>query len=260
MRIETALNQSRKLLKFANELNESENLIYSPTRTNISEIINNCSEVINLMSHKLNIQPEAINVKNENFSSAKPSLYKTAIDKYAHVLRFMASQQYEIDAVRDCLKFLWDWFNTRILLNKTYANSEFKTSPVRFRKIIYSLVINYGYHYENNVMDMFATEFDNWKSEVGISEYVTSKCATDALTYKIEKNTAPEYANLTAVILWDLLIDCGLDELCDSDLLASTSLSKNGVWNKTESLNPDVLNNYSDYKTNPDILKKLGLQ
>lgn len=117
----------------------------------------------------------------------------------------------------------------------------------------------YGYHFEHNSVPICQQQFDEWVSELGKSQKITTQCATPWQAYQIEIQDDPQYANLTAVVIWDVLMDTSLKQLCDKRIVEDSCLSESGVWNKTEKLNPDVLDRYMDYKIHPDILSTIRL-
>jgi elongation factor Tu len=76
--------------------------------------------------------------------------------------------------------------------------------------------------------------------------------------YVLSKQMNKEYANLTAVVLWDILLENGLDELCSIEP-RDVYPRATEIWERVDKANADVLDLYINYKDDPSILELLNL-
>lgn len=183
---------------------------------------------------------------------------KKIVVNYKECLYNMYNSSYiNIPKVKSLCDILWKWFDKRILTQ--YSNAPpFHYGIHRLKSIIYAIVIRYGYSIESNDVDRFIYDFDMWLDRLGASKDSNRWIAPYDI-YQIERKLDKQYVNLTSVILWDILLDNGLNNLCEMKNNSDLYPSKNEVWNMTQNVNPDILDSYSNYKEDPSILKNLNI-
>ena len=143
---------------------------------------------------------------------------KNVVGEYANTLRKLSSIDHGSKHINELCKLLWVWFDTRFLRIKEY-HSRFRYTVFRIQRLIYAIVISYGYHIEHNDADKFLSDFYKWIDEIGVKDDVTNKYATPYDVYMVEKqwDSGRVFSNSTSILLYSVLWDLGLGNLSDLD-------------------------------------------
>lgn len=189
---------------------------------------------------------------NSNLSSIDLS---NIVKNYKFVLNRTSMNECTMNIINRCTRILWNWFDNRILKIHTIA-PPFHYDVHRFKTLIYSFVILMGYHIEMNTFDSFEESFDSWVDSLSMSSE-SNKWVAPYDVYEIERGNYSKYVTLTAVIIWDILLDLGLYELCDTK--SSIYLDKNSIWDIVSKVNLDILDNYFDYRESPELLSNYNI-
>ena len=100
--------------------------------------------------------------------------------------------------------------------------------------------------------------FDEWCNSLMYAES-RDRHAVPYCIYEFDKNPSGEMMTLTGAVLWDMLMDHGLlgisSELRNSDLY----LDPSAIYNLCDSIAPEVLDNYRNYKSD-DTIKSRFMQ
>jgi hypothetical protein len=203
-----------------------------------------------------NIETLSWTDENNNMKMTTSEMRKV-VSTYRTCLYQLARFNSNIKVVNDCFSIIWKWFEARILTKHENA-PPFHYNVYRFKGIIYATVILLGYYIEHNDYDGFFDMFNNWIHTLNLSES-SNKWIAPYQIYQLERELTYEYANLTSVVIWDLLLDNGLMQLCNLESKYDVYLHKNKLWDMIEQLNPNILDNYINYKDDPTILSKLNI-
>ena len=202
---------------------------------------------------------------NEKRATAKrfaPEELKAIVSRYGSTLQRLARTESNVPVVNKCADMLWRWFDGRI--NKKYANAPKFTYDVRrLKELIYAFVLFFGYNFENGKQAEMYQNFDEWLRMLSIAPDSNKWIAPYDVfcidkAYRANKRLDRKYANLTAVVLYDVLFENGLNELCGTEL-NEACLSDSEIWKRVEKANIDVLDPYVNYKSDPKILQVLNL-
>ena len=192
-------------------------------------------------------------------NAEKSAMCRQITSVYHSKLLQLSKRAYEYDCISQLAKLIWDWYSVRIAKNRQY-NCMFRYSVRRIKNIIYSIIIAYGYHMELGDINNFVVCFYDWLKLLGSDKIVTDKYAAPYEIYDIEINHTCIYANVTAMVLSDLLWDFGFSEISSSITSKSfVYFSPYGVSMLTEELSPTVAEKYRDYKADPDVLIEVGI-
>lgn len=252
MKIDSAVSLAEKLANFSEQFNDSKDRsIYAPTVSKLRSILGSCKTVVDSLSWLDCCGAEQNSVSNDINSvttgqASHTVSYKTVLSSYRSALDAVACDSQEGSHVQVCATLIRDWFHTRILHNSASEKSGFRCYFKRFPNILYSIVIMYGHSIESETSSEFIQYFTQWLTQVGIDPEITDKYATPWNIYRVEIHADPKYANTTAVVLWDQLYRLGLDRLSDITALGSATLCDSGVWDKICTMNPDILDSFSD--------------
>lgn len=178
------------------------------------------------------------------------------VQDYRFVLNRVCMKDSKYTDVNRCSSILWKWFDARIIKQHPSA-PKFHYDVHRFKSIIYSFVISIGYHIENNTLDDFESSLDSWIDSLDTSP-VSNKWIAPYEIYEIERGRCSKYLSLTSVILWDILLGCGMKELCKCG--TNIYLKETGVWDIVNRINPDILDNYFIYSDDPEKISIVGIK
>lgn len=180
---------------------------------------------------------------------------KQALRSYRNTLQKLSTIDYKYDAVKRFADLLWFWFDTRFV--KTVHGTGFKYSMKRFPTWIRDIVILYGKAIRDNDYIRFDNQFRWWIQSLSDSANSSNKYAVPYWVYEFERDMKPEDMSLEAVVLWDILIDTGMSELCTS-VSDELRIREDAVYSLCGDINPSVLDGYMNYADHPEILINLG--
>lgn len=184
-----------------------------------------------------------------------PSDKKEVISKYGAILKRSSTTSTGYSVVDGCSEMIWQWFQNRIF--KKYANAPpFHYGLHRIKSIIGAFVIMYGYHVENDSLDKFIRYFEDWLESLSTSNE-SNRWIAPYQIYQLERKLDSKYANLTSVVIWDILIDSVYSDLNRPE--NPNYLSDTYLWDLIENCDDSVLDNYENYQVNPAILESLKL-
>lgn len=182
---------------------------------------------------------------------------KFIVKKYGETLQEVAKTDCGVSAANQCANIIWKWFDARIFTK--YPNAPiFNYGIYRIKDIIYAIIITFGYHTEQGTQEKFLQNFDKWIET--LSTYPNSnKWIAPYEVYKVERQMDKKYANLTAVVIFDILWDNGFATLCDVGEQHNANLNENKLYDKMSETNAVVLDKYDYYLHNESILELLNL-
>ena len=283
MDIYSAEIQINKLLNFVKGLSDSKSKMYQKSKDRLKELANTCNQVIVVISDIL--QDEALIVdENEEFggsdttdfnsvlnsmedqiselrqflNSPRPSespisttsAKKRALFAYKHCLSTLAHSNILVTEAEDCVQLIWNWFNRRFLEGPENFRYNMKKIPIWIRDI----VILYGYHLENKTSGEFRSELESWIETISPD----NRYAVPYDVYSMNKSPDPNKMTLSSVVLWDILLDYGLRDLC-CDPSSELYPTEDCVYSRVGSLNSEVMNPYQNYMYDQSILAKCNL-
>lgn len=187
--------------------------------------------------------------------SVSANAKKHVLRNYKDVLHKVSMIDFKYDAVDRCAKLLWYWFDTRFV--KTVHGSGFKYSMKRFPTWIRDIVVLYGKAVRDGEYLRFDTQFRWWVNSIIADSSTQNRYAVPYEVFAFEKDMQPDDMSLEAVVLWDILVDSGLSELCTS-ITDDMYLQGDSVYNLCGEFNPGILDQYMNYVDHPEILDTLG--
>lgn len=282
MDIYSAEIQVKKLLNYVQSLSDSKSRMYQKSKDRLKELANTCNQVVAVISQL--IQDEAlVNSDSDEFSRSDPTDFKSVLDSmesqiaelrqfieppkqnssnlistndrkkalfaYKTCLNTLSNSSMKVLEAEDCSRLIWNWFSARFL----NTSSTFRYNMKKLPSWIRDIVIFYGYHVENRSVAKFKSDFNSWIDSIRTG----NNYAVPYEIYQFEKSPNPEIVTLTSVVLWDLLLDGGLRQLCcdNSDIYPSEEC----VYSLVGKLDSNVMNPYTNYNYDTDILRKCNL-
>lgn len=283
MDIYSAEHHIKKLHEYIEEVYKSPTGtrgLYQKSRVRYRGIANSCISVVNMISEIL--QEELLQSDTTEFSGydtstllkivsdveskledvkrfagvkatpSAPSVIPTNSRK--HVMRdyakafdelLLSTKLQRYPEIQKCVRCIDDWFDTRFF---EYKSEDFRYNIRRIPSWVQSFVIVIGKAIQNETYDEFYQELSTWLKCV---KFEGSAHAVPYSIYAVDKTLHPSDITLTSVILWDVLMDCGLNQLCKEDPLY---LSRSQLYDLCSKLNPDELDSYRNYDSDPSVL------
>lgn len=273
-----------KLLSYVEELADTKPRMYNKSRDRLKQVADTCSQVVSVISeilqeevlkeeetvefedkrpdiaNELELMQSAIlkikeftgldidDVVHRNESEDCPTTSKSsssskkkAIKNYRDCLSKLSLANIEYRPAGECAKLLWTWYDVRFL--KTSAGSSFRYNMKFFPKWVTAIVMLYGKHLKDGSIKLFEDDFHRWIESLYTTE-AKDKFAVPYEVYQFCKSTDPLEYTLDGVVLWDILLDAGLRDICVHDELY---LDEHSAYDMCSSYNSSALDNYSDY-------------
>jgi len=289
MDINSAELQVKRLLGYVKDISESSHTMYGKSKARLKEVAATCSEVVRIIytiledetlsnmdevefSQSSNpdiaavldgMQAELNRLKSFVSTSSVSSAVSTsntasvsrkqALVEYAKVFETLVTKHISLRSAQKCAELLDYWFKTRFL---TKSCSNFHYNMKRVPGWIRDIVIVYGYNVNVDTEDQFIQKFEEWCRSI---ETDTSNVyAVPYFIYSFNRYPDASQLTLTAAVLWDVLLDNGLSQLCslsDNEMYPTEDC----VYRLCGQYNPGVLDAYEDYKMNSELLKKCKL-
>lgn len=288
MDMHSAELQVEKLLKYVQDIEARQPTLYKKSKDRLRDISSNCIRVVEVISEILKEESliqdreefegsnnsdvvafiegmeEEVNKMKEfvGYSSSR-SKYSTISDRrsvfstYKNSLKKLSESNISYHIVNDCSKLIWRWFDTRFD-SKRFPSFRYNLSNMPMwleRTVIYL-----GGKIATGTFNEAVDEYEDWFIKLDQSEnfYVVPYSVN-----KLCKKITPFDITLTAVVLWDILIDNGL-------VLAGKRLNKDSrdkfcyvddarIYDMCADQFPSILDNYRDYKDDPSILVECKL-
>ena len=198
---------------------------------------------------------ENLSTREQNSKNARK-----VISDYADVLRKMGTVDHGSVHVNQLTKLLWSWFQARFLNNRIYG-STFKYSPYRILRLLYAIIVVYGYHLQEGDSDTFVSIFYDWIDRLGKDAKTTNKYASPYEVYAVEQGHFKDYFNIPAMLLYSILWDLGLKELYNPEshhvAYYPTKFGIDRLLSQMEG--SEAADTCKDYHTDPDVLYETGI-
>lgn len=281
MDIYSAESHVKKLLEYVQQLADTQPRMYEKSRERLRELASTCKEVVKVISDVL--QEEALQADQSEFgrsndvadmlesmqgqlrelqsfvgspaipsSKLSSSAKRRAFRDYQTALCDLSNAEISNTYASDCAKLLWRWFHTRFVNNKS---SQFRYNIARFPNWVRDIVIAYGKAVADDAVLQFEAEFSGWIDEIPASNIMF---AVPKDIYSINSNPKPEDMSLEAVVIWDMLLDAGLSDLC-VDAGSGLYPTSDCVYKMCGDLAPNLLDDYTRYSEDETVLTKCKL-
>lgn len=258
-----AQSHMKKLLAYVEKISESDARVYAKSRTRLKDLYDTCVHIESLISNIL--QDDMFEQSEDEFADLNKSVddsssisatnqdRKTAFKLYCEILHQTSVSSLLYSRSLDCAKLIWYWFNNRFILSKPTCPG-FRYSMYKLPEWIGAIVLCYGRSIENNKDIEFIKDFRQWCDDLvdtGNNNY--------PLPYDVYSSIkSNNNCNLTAVVLWDMLLDGGYNILCNKSP-EDIYLSEELLYEYCGKYDPSVLDEYSHYSKNPAILVRCNL-
>ena len=180
---------------------------------------------------------------------------KKVLHTYAKTLEQAAKTDHNNAVLNRCCNVIWHWFDVRIL-NRS-KNQKYKFDVRNIKDYIAGLVISFGHHIELGDFERYADGIETW-----IDTDTKFIFPYEVKAICIDKKF--DYANTTAMVLWDeLYTNCGYENL-GKITLSSCKISNvmcivfSLIGEIEDTLNKGGLytNQYVRDSETPDVLEK----
>lgn len=276
MNINSAELHIQKLLSYVKSLSSVRPTMYEKSKVRLRDLADTCNQVVSIISEILKddvlLQDEAefegldpevsetIGTIADKVSSLKSladspdvSPSKSAIlSKYLTVIHSICEDHCGVEYVDSCADLLDTWFTARFIT--TAGRTSFRYNIHAIPTWIYNIVISYGASLHSGTSDKFLSDFYVWIQNL-TSDPEAVQYGVPYSVHRISKHPVKSDASLESTILWDMLLDRGLDKLCSIDL--SVRLNPKYIYDWCGDVQPESLDAYVYYRDYPEILDKL---
>ena len=279
MNIRSAEQHIDALLRYVNDLKETNPRMYKKSKDRLLDIAMTCNRVIGIISDILH--EEVMNVDVDEFGgNASPEISdivrsmenqisdlaefvsvdpddnkfnnKIIYNRYKDCLKSASTYRYYLSEVAsDCAKLIWRWFDNRFVKSK--RNNGFVYNLQKMKEWIPDFVILYAYHFKIGTLDDFENSINKWIIDIHMNG---NTYAIPQEIYSLEKSKDSFYYTVESVILWDLLMDSDFSNLCDID--GDYFPYSDCIYDLVYRYNPYELDDYINYKVDFSILNKYG--
>lgn len=291
MDIYSAETQVKRLLKFVEDIKTAKPRMFDKSKNRLRDLAATCADVVHTIS--IILQEESINADCPEFGQNNITIAdsianmqsdvnklaamagtstsmvsglemvaiqnsllgtttrKNVMAQYAVVLKTLAKTNIAYPIISDCAKLLWRWFDARFL---TMNTPDFHYNIRRVGTWIADIVILFGYAEATNSANAFIEMFNKWCDDLATSD---TQYAIPYEIYQFNRECDGKKLTLMSVVMWDVLLDCGLSTICASN--SDVYLNEDYIYKLCDKYNPDVLDYYVNYKDDPKILSRCGL-
>lgn len=179
---------------------------------------------------------------------------RSVISKYGRVLQQVATASSNSPtSVADCAKVLSRWYNLRFFESAKHSNN-FHYNIRQIKDWIEYVVIAYGSYISVGQVDVFFNIMNDWCDRLStVPQSVPYALPLDI--FQKGKSTNKSTATDTAMCIWDMLFDLGLDELSNIDI-DECKLSKFAICDRFSKYNPDLVDSYTYCGDDINLLKQ----
>lgn len=271
-----------EIAEYITEAAESKPNIYSCTRERYRNIANSCQTIISGVSEILqseiqnvteeeefetmpdaNVQETIENMLakilrlNEFCGDSKPNTtnvtHKEIFESYLSAIAEVREESFEMPAVQTCCDLLTRWIEKRFLGNSAYSN--FKYSMTRVPRWFTFIVIAYANNLEIHNEDVFVSMFTKWCDSLSSN----SQYSKYAVPYDVFSLCTKQQVNvsITALALWDILVDKGLHKICTIDMTDEYP-TEDAVYQVCLKNDDKVIDKYIKEKENNQSINRFG--
>lgn len=179
---------------------------------------------------------------------------RSVISKYGRVLSSVAKASVgQPSVIADCAKMLSRWYNLRFFEAAKRSNN-FHYNIRQIKSWIEYIVVAYGSYVTLEDSDTFFNIMNNWCDKLAtVPHEIPYALPLDI--FEIGRSTDKVYATHTAMCVWDVLFDLGLDKLSSPDL-QECAMSKFAICDKFSTMNPDIVDSYTYSDNNTQLFKQ----
>lgn len=179
---------------------------------------------------------------------------RSIISKYGRVLSQVAvASGNSPTSVSDCAKILSRWYNLRFFEAAKHSNN-FHYNVRQIKDWIEYVVIAYGSYVSTGNVDTFFQIMNDWCDKL-MSTPQLIPYALPIEIFQLGRSTSKVNATDTAMCIWDMLFDLGLDSLSGQDM-EDCKLSKFAICDRFSKYNPDVVDSYTYCGDDVNLLKQ----
>lgn len=222
---------------------------------------NEIDQIKDFVSYPSNTTPDIpkniVSAPNSNSKNKIPKEdRREAIAKYKDVLSKLPNKVKDYPSAYECAMLIWRWFDSRFM-QSTQIHTQFRYNIRRIPNWIIDIVIVYSNHLIEGDSDEFIHSFNDWCDSL-LDPSSDCNFAVPYEVFKVDTDSDKSDVSLTSVVLWDILVDLGLSELCIEDSF-NLYLSESALYDICANYNESILDDYKNYKVDNNILSKCNI-
>ena len=176
---------------------------------------------------------------------------KAAKHKYCEFINAFEKTNISNSVADRCKKLLCHWYRIRFMQADKSFNYDMKQIP----DWMAAIVMVFASHVKDGTEEAFITSFYDWLEEVNDHG---SKYSVPFEIFEPYKKKDSKLCTLQAAVIWDILYDNGLKLICDRSPYKLYP-ANDTIYMWIADVDPDMLDDYVNYKYDNTVLTKLGL-
>lgn len=285
MDIKSAERQIHSILAYLEDLDNAESRLYNKSKDRLKCVAECCEQILQITSNLL--KDEVLNADdsvdtypvtfmidsmqsqlNEVGTLADitqfeltENIQKELLVGYIKTFAKIANGQFgqRCSQVHELSKLLYDWMTYRFIKYSKGFHYKFE----RISVWILNIIIAYCEALDNGSSDKFIRHFYTWLEALN-SPTTSCKYAIPANIYKINTDGYQNHLTLSAVVMYDVLQECGFVKLYKSigqkyPAYKAMLLSDGLMYELAEKYKSEILDNYKPYLYYPQILKSCNI-
>ena len=174
---------------------------------------------------------------------------RAIISMYDEVLRSLSTGSTGFIEADDCARLLYMWFHTRFIS----CTNDFRYNIRQLSSWIYAFCIGYAESVKFNQSEEFKSAIISWCDKLS-DEPV--KYAVPYEVYQICSDDSSDHMTLTAVVIWDILMNSGLNRLESQSDEYKVFVTESEIYDICNKHAPNILDEYVDYRSDDSVLQK----
>lgn len=279
-----------KLLEYVTDVQDAQPSMYEKSKNRFRDLANTCKKVVSVISNILqdaalctdevefsnssqdlsavidNMQAELDKLKafsgessrekhkdthSDLIDAAPRDAKKTTMRSMRACLKALSENADLMPVVSECADLLWKWFDIRFY--QAAGPPLFRYNMRRIPTWIRDIIVLYGNAVHRGEQQQFVEAFRSWLDSLLSSPH---EYAVPYVVYQFNRNPDPAKLSLDAVVIWDILVDGGLRDMCNSH--NPLYLSDNMIYDMCIEMNPGCVDRYMDYTEHPEIVQQLA--
>ena len=246
---------AQKLLRYIEEVSATRP--YSQTQSDLAEIHSTCNTIQRYITDTL-IKCGSLQLIRPTDSAEKStkSDRRTEVAKFGNILQDLAEMDLPFVEACRCARLLSTWYHHRFL-NDRQAESSFRYNINHVKNWVQLIVLAYGHSIAHNEESSFIESFNTWCKS--LDDPSTSNYPLPYSIYQFQKNLTEDKMTGVSLVLWDVLMDYGLQSMSASNY-SHIYFTSNDLLDQCQEVCPRIAHWHTHYQSiDADGVKLLKL-
>lgn len=246
---------AQKLLRYIEEVSATRP--YSQTQSDLAEIYSTCSTIQRHITDTL-IKCGSLQLIRpaDRTEKSTKSDRRIEIAKFGNILQKMSEMDLPFVEASRCARLLSTWYHHRFL-NDRQSESNFRYNINHVKDWARAIVLAYGHSIAHGDESTFIDTFNSWCKS--LDDPNTSNYPLPYSVYQFQKNLTEDKMSAVSLVLWDVLMDYGLQSMSASSC-SHIYFTSNDLLDLCHDVCPRVAHWHTHYELiDPDGIQLLKL-